>query len=179
MQSALVLHTWGELGEAVLAVTAIIALGVAWFQLQAGNNTARRERVYAYQERVNAVEFRREAVRYRQYWETHSYEQYKDNATTTRLERNELLILPNLMEEIAALYNRKLLDRNVAAETLGIYVDELWTASTHFIAGLRADHGDKAFCEWQEMVENSPQRKLTVDRKLTRRRAWRKLFKGT
>jgi hypothetical protein len=175
MQIALALHDWGEIGELVLAGTAIVALVFAWLELRSSRVAARRERVYAYQEQVNQRAFREESVSYREYWEAHTFEDYKK---LTRLQRNEMLMIPNLMEEIAALYNRKLLDRDVAAETLGIYVERLWTASMSFVHGLRANNGPPLYGEWEEMQRDTPGRKLRVDRKLARRRAWRKLRRG-
>lgn len=176
MQMALALHQWADLAQTVIGASAALAVVVAVVQIRAARSTARRERVYAYQDQFNELEFRRRSVQYREYWETHSYQDYKDGLT--RLERNEMLMIPNLMEEVAALYNRKLLDRDVAAETLGVYVEGLWSSSRHYIMGLRSQHGPKLFCEWDEMQQNTPARKLKVDRRLARRRNWRKLMRG-
>jgi hypothetical protein len=156
MLEALALRDWGDIAQLVIAGTALVALIVGGAQLLVARKTAQRERVWSYQEQVNRLTFRRRSVRYREYWESHTYAQYDSEG---RLEKNEKLMLPNLMEEVGSLYNRRLLDKKVAAQTLGIYVEELWCASTPFIEGLRHTHDKRAFCEWEKMQDDTWQRR--------------------
>ena len=46
-------------------------------------------------------------------------------------------MMANLIEEVAFLYNRNLLDRNVAADILGFYVEPLWNASSSLVNEVR------------------------------------------
>jgi hypothetical protein len=174
METALRLAQWGDIAQFVIAIVGAIALIGAIWQIVLNRANARRVRVYEYADRFNRPGLRRRSSRYRNYVEKHTYSDFK---RLTRTLQNELLILPNLLEEVAALYHRGLLDRDVAAEMLGVYVENLWASSKPFMSEMRAELGANAFCDWEEMQTETPGRKLTADRKRARRRALRKLFR--
>jgi hypothetical protein len=177
MSVGLALGQWGDIAQFVIAITAGLALVVAGVELWRSRTNARRVRAYQYSDRLNQLEMRRMAGEYRKFFEDEKHT-FEDFMALDRVRRNELLMLPNLIEEIAALYHRKLIDRNVAAEVVGVYVEQLWTASKAFIIELRSAYGSSAFDEWERMAQDTAGRKLKVDRKITRRRAIRMLVRG-
>jgi hypothetical protein len=89
-----------------------------------------------------------------------------------------LLILANLFAEIAALYARRLLDRDVAAEVLGIYLERTWEGSHGFIRELREEKDSTLFCDWEDMQRDTPRRRLRANRRIARQRKWRILIRG-
>jgi hypothetical protein len=62
------------------------------------------------------------------------------------------LRLPNLIEEIAYLYNCGVLDRDVAAELVGTYVERLWASCAKLLRELRiSENRPRVFIEWERM----------------------------
>jgi hypothetical protein len=173
---ALTLGGLGNIAQAAIAVTGVLALfGAAW-QVAISRMSAKRARVYEYADRFNRPEIIRASAHFTEYWKDHSYEEYKQQELATQMEWR---MLPNIIEEVAFLYNRKLLDRDVAAELLGIYVERLWAVGQPLIEGLRRERRPEAYSEWEEMQEGTPRRQLKGIRKAERRRARRKLLRGT
>ncbi len=81
------------------------------------------------------------------------------NALTER-EQAEQMRLPNMVEEIACLYSRNVLDRDLAAELLGVYVEKLWKASERLIGELRdAEQRPRIFIEWEAMQKDTWKRR--------------------
>lgn len=174
--SALSLDAWGNISQLVLAITGILALVGAFIQLKSTRSQSRQARVYTYSDRFNQLEIIRLCARYTDFWETNSYAEFR---ALPRPARAEWLVLPNFLEEVGALYNRKLLDRDVAADVLGMYVEDLWTVSLPLVTGERINRNDPAiFSEWEEMQRDTPSRQVATNRRNQRRRARRKLLRG-
>jgi hypothetical protein len=170
----LTLHQWADIAQYAIAIAAYLALLGALTQILLSRADARRTRAYEYSDRFNKPSMRRRAARYREYFEDKPHS-YKDFKKEKRVKRNELMLLPNVIEEVAALYHRKLIDRDVAAETLGPYVENLWEASLPFVSALRAERPG-TFCDWEEMQRDTPGRRLKANEKIARRRLRRKLL---
>ncbi len=82
-------------------------------------------------------------------------------------------MLPNIIEEVAFLYNRRLLDRGVASEILGVDVESLWIVGQPLIKGERGfRERPSIYCEWEEMQEDTPRQRLKETR-IGRRRLTR------
>jgi hypothetical protein len=174
MVAALSLDGWGSIAQLVIAVSGLVALVGAGAQLRLSRANALRSRVYEYADRFNTQEMLQRSTRYKAYWEKHSYTDFKSLDDAQQL---DWLMLPNLIEEIAFLYNRKLLDRDVAAELLGVYVERLWEASQPLIGDIRQAEGRPTiFREWGQMQEDTPGRRRRAIRRDERRRALPNLF---
>jgi hypothetical protein len=168
----------GDVAQAGIAVTGALAfLGAAW-QISISRASAKRARVYEYADRFNQPEIIRASAHFAEYWKDHSYAGYKELELAKQMEWR---MLPNIIEEVAYLYNRRLLDRNVAAELLGIYIERLWTVGKPLTDGLREERRPDIYTEWEEMQEDTPRRQIKGFRKAKRRRArhrfFRRLFK--
>jgi hypothetical protein len=167
LASTLSLDGWGAIAQFVIAVAAVIALLGAFAQLRLARANARRSRVYEYVDRFNETKTLRASAKYRLYWKDHTYEDFNALPLPDQL---VCMMLPNLIEEVAFLYNRNLLDRNVAAELLGVYVERLWEASIPLVDEARADEvRPTLFTEWEEMQRDTPSRKKRSEWRRTRR----------
>jgi hypothetical protein len=174
--STLSLDAWGDIAQFVIAIAGVLALLGAAAQVRLSRVNARRARVYEYADRFNQRQMLRSSAAYMDAWENDFYESFK---ALDRADRLEWMMLPNLIEEVAFLYNRKLLDRNVAAEILGIYVERLWTVSIPLVSELRREKNRPSlFSEWEEMQRDTPARQMKAIRKAERRRARRRLLRG-
>lgn len=174
--NGLSLEQWGNIAQFVIAIAGALAIVGAWLQIRSNRANARRVRVYEYADRLNRPNLVRRMARYSDFLEKHDYAHYK---TLSRVRRAELLILPNLFEEIAALYHRGLLDRDVASEALGFWIELMWDESYGFISEMRAERGPRVYCDWEAMRADTPARKSKADRKITRKHARRRLLRGT
>jgi hypothetical protein len=134
ISATLSLDGWGDIAQFVIAIAALLALLGAVAQVKAVRSTARRARAYEYSDRFNRPETILMSARYTEFWEHNSYE---DFAALPREDRSEWLVLPNLIEEAAAMYNRNLVDRDVTAEVLGPLAEAMWTRSIPLVVGSR------------------------------------------
>ncbi len=177
MIGTLSLKAWADIAQLVVAIAAIFALFGALAQLLVSRAQARRVRVYEYSDRINGEILGRIAA-FQDYWDEHSYAQYRQ---LNRQHRLEGLFVANFIEEIAALYNRGLLDRDVAAEVLGIYVERAWTSAAKLVHGIRTNDSlgnPTAYCEWEAMQKDTPNRQLKAAHKRECKNARRKFFHG-
>ena len=157
MFAALSLGGWADIAQCVLAITAIAALVGAAAQLRISHHHARRERVFAYADTLNQLDLLRATTEHQENWANWTIE---DLEKLTELEQAEQMRLPNLVEEIGYLYNRRVLDRKVAAELLGVYVEALWIASERLVKEIRlSEKRPRVFIDWEEMQADTWKRR--------------------
>ncbi|HEV3319988.1 MAG TPA: hypothetical protein VG053_09755 [Solirubrobacteraceae bacterium] len=173
--STLSLNGWGDIAQFVIAIGGVLALVGAFAQLRLSRANARRGRVYEYADRFNDPKLLRAAAGYKEFWKSHTFTHFDSLDLADQL---ECLMLPNLIEEVAVLYNRNLLDRNLAAQLLGPYVEVLWQASTPLVSEVRQkENRPTIYAEWEEMRDDTPDRRTKVNRQTEKRRARRKFFR--
>lgn len=176
MAAGLTLDGWGDIAQFVIAIGGVGALIGVYLQLRLGHATSRRARVYEYADRFTEPKMLRASAEYVEYWESHSFADFDAMDLADQLER---LMMANLIEEVAFLYNRNLLDRNVAADILGFYVERLWNASSPLISEVRSKENRATFYrEWEEMQADTPGRSERNLRERRRRLAWRKYLRS-
>lgn len=157
MLAVLSLNGWADLAQYVLAISAVVALVGAAAQLRISHHQARRERVYAYADALNQLDLLLATEKHRENWAKWSVDDFKQLTTH---EEAEQLRLPNLVEEIAYLYNQKVLDRRVAAELLGVYVEKLWVASKDLVEELRvSENRPRLYVDWEAMQNDTWRRR--------------------
>jgi hypothetical protein len=145
------------IAQTVLAATALAALGAAIWQVVVTRSTTRRERVLKYSVPLTGRGTATELHELGSYFRDQGHSEYE---RLPKSEQLEMMRLPNLIEEIAALYNRKALDRDFAALLLGQYVEPLWDDGATFIQDMRiADESPRLFVEWQEMQTDTRKRR--------------------
>jgi hypothetical protein len=154
---------------------ALLALGVAGRQLRHSRANERRGRAYDYADCFNRREILRATAEYKLYWQEHTFAQFREEDPVRRVELN---MVPNLMEEVASLYNRKLIDRLVAAQLIGVYAERLWEVSAPHVADRRTHNNDPhLYAEWEEMQRDTPTRQAKANRRADRRRAVKRLLR--
>lgn len=143
------LHGAGDIAQIVLAGTALVALAGAYAQVRVSHNAARRGRVYEFADMLGRREWVDETVRCREELPGFTGATFMALPLADQL---KWLQLPNLIEEIAYLYNCGVLDRDVAAELVGVYVERLWQACGRLLTELRVAEGrPRIFIEWEWM----------------------------
>jgi hypothetical protein len=165
MDVALSLQQWGNIAQLAVAVVALIAFAGAVWQILSSNANAKRVRTYEYADHIGQQEMRHLAAAYRRYFEDEKHT-YDDFLTLNRARRNDLLALPNLIEQAAGLYHRKLLNRDVAAELLGAYCEALWSAGESFLKSVQDKQGENRFWAWEAMISDARLRQARGEAKL-------------
>jgi hypothetical protein len=169
--AALSIDAWGDIAQLAIAVTGVLAIFGAAVQIKVARSNARRARAYEYADRFNRPEMISLTARYTDYWKSHSFTDFE---ALSRQSKSKLLVLPNVIEEAAAAYERKLIDRDVAAQMLGVLVEVMWKCSHALVAGARADrHDDWIYAEWEAMQKDTFKRRMRARKKTRRRRALR------
>jgi hypothetical protein len=172
MIAVLSLDGWGDIAQFVIAVGGVGALIGVYLQLRLGHASGRRARVYEYADRFTDSKMLQASGEYVEYWEGHTFSDFAALSTVAQLDR---LMMPNLIEEVAFLYNRNLLDRNVAADLLGFYVERLWDVSSPLVSEVRrAENRATFYSEWEEMQEDTRVRSAANAQRMERRRTRRK-----
>jgi hypothetical protein len=175
MTSAVSLDGWADIAQFVVAIGGVPAIVGVFAQLRLSRASTRRGRVYEYTDRINTPKMLRASARYREYWRHNGFAEF---SSLDLAEQLECLMLPNLIEEVAALYNRNLLDRDLAAQLLGVYVEVMWKASVPLVSEVRGkENRSTIYSEWEEMQNDTPGRTAKANRKTERRRARRELFR--
>jgi hypothetical protein len=126
-------------------------------------------------DRWSSKDIRKLLADFRAFWKGNDWAAFE---ALTAHKRADLLVLPNLIEEVASLYNRKRIDRDVVALALGVAIEVLWEQSQVFVKGGRADRGEWTYNEWQEMQTDTRIRRERAHRKIRRRRTWKNLTRG-
>jgi hypothetical protein len=143
----------GDLAQLILAASAIAALGGAWAQIHTSQATARRARVYDYADLLNGLDLLQATAKHQEQWPKWTATDFK---ALSDVEQLEWMRLPNIAEEIAVLYNSDMLDRDVAAKLLGVYVERLWKASERLVKELReAEQRPRIFIDWEQMQNDT------------------------
>ena len=176
MVAVLSLNGWGDIAQFVIAVGGVGALIGVYLQLRLGHATSRRARVYDYADCFNKREMLRASAEYVEYWKSHTFAEFDAMSLADQLEH---LMMANLIEEVAVLYNRNLLDRNLAAQLLGVYVEVLWQASIPLVSEVRQqENRSTIYSEWEEMQADTPGRSDRNLRERHRRVARRKYLRS-
>jgi hypothetical protein len=150
------LSGWAAIAQFVLALSGVAALIGAYAQVRIGRAAALRGRVYDYADALNQLDMLRASAMY----EERLPRTVADLKSLTEVAQAELMHLPNIIEEIAYLYNHGALDRNVAAELLGVYVERLWQTSESLVKEMRVDEQrPRVFIEWERMQADSWKRR--------------------
>lgn len=161
--------------QAILAGVAVLALLGAAIQIRVTRGIAKRQLAYEYLKRFNSLQTLDLREELRIFWKDGTWKKFKELGPS---ERGRLLVIPNLIEELGALYNRRRLDRDVTALGLGLYIEVVWSECQGLILGCRGEKGEWIYSEWDEMRADTQARRERAHRKILKRRAWKNLFSG-
>jgi hypothetical protein len=179
MVAILTMAGWADIAQYAFALTGAIALGFAWIEVRTNRASARRSRVYEYADAFNQMELLEAAAEHKERWSVWTV---ADLHGMTEVEQAKWMRLPNIIEEVAYLYNNDALDQDVAAELLGVYVERLWVATERLANELRkAEKRPKVFVDWERMQADTWKRRgapapLGVGPSIEPRSAWKSTF---
>jgi len=148
---------WADVAQYAFAITGMAALGFAYVEIRGARAAARRQRVYDYADTFNQLDMLRASARHRDQWPKWTHEEFDAVPIEARA---EWMRLPNLIEEVAYLYNQKALDLDVASELLGVYIEKLWESSEGLVRELRASlENPRIFVDWERMQNDTWRRR--------------------
>ena len=170
------LQGWADIAQLVLAGAAVLALVGAYVQIRVMRGVHKRQLSYEYVRMVRSNDVLKLTKNYRTFWKT---KKWADYSALTGPEQADLLVFPNLIEELAGQYNRKRIDREVIALSIGPLIEEGWAGTQEFIKGAQVTRSRWAYCEWQEMQLDTVARRRRAHTRIQRRRSRKNLFFGT
>ncbi len=154
--SYLKLADWASISEILLAAIALLALGGAALQIFAERSTTRETLTYNYTERFATPAllayhqmtedlFRLEGASGDQRYEVFQGWKYEDQLAA--------LLVPNLFEELAGMYNQGLLHKKITKEFFGLTALDVWNRGSWFIDRSRQSTPEY-YEQWELMLIN-------------------------
>ena len=163
------LQVVANLAQLAIAAALWLALVVGLIQVYVTRMIAKRQVAYTYFDRFTSEEIRTGISDARDFWEANDWAAFQG---LSRSGRSELLVVPNLIEEVAHAYNRKQLDRGMAALVLGGLIERLWDDWQELVNRGRQWRGESVYYEWSRMQADTRTRRDREERKLQRRESW-------
>jgi hypothetical protein len=154
----------------VAQIVIAVALWLALLGVYVSRLIARRQLTYSYFDRFESKEVRRRIADSTDFWKTHDWAAFQQLDTWRR---SEMVAVANLIEEVASQYNRKLLDRNIAALVLGGLIEALWEDWQVIVNGGQESRGEWVFREWERMQADTRKRRDRAHQKMRRQASWR------
>ncbi|MGA8364647.1 MAG: hypothetical protein WB709_09015 [Solirubrobacteraceae bacterium] len=153
--------TLGSWSEFATAIFAGVALFGAWFQLRQTRNAGLETRTHEYMQRYSSPEL----IPYQTV--AHpligaALDPSDPEARTARIEKwkgmsfekkQEVMIVMNFWEELASMYNRKLVDRTIIHEYFAGVIYDFWEQSEWLRTFIKSQYADGAgvYNEFEEM----------------------------
>jgi hypothetical protein len=153
---ALDLAGWEAVAQLVLAVTAFVALIGAFVQILTSRSATRQTLTYNFTERFSRPELipylrlTNELFTERTLNENDRYDWYQGWSYENKL---AALVVPNLIEELAGMYNQGLLHKGIAKDYFGETARELWSEGWWFIKRFR-DTDQNFYAQWLLMLKD-------------------------
>ncbi|HKF84060.1 MAG TPA: hypothetical protein VKB23_13990 [Solirubrobacterales bacterium] len=149
------LADWAAIAQIALAVLALGALVGAMVQIRAARSTSQVAITYNYTERFSEVTRKHLADAYGLLLlgGEAPEDRFLAFLDWDPLKQLDALVVPNLIEEIAGMYNHGLLHRAIAEDFFGVLAAEMWQTGSWFITRYR-DHADDRdfYCQWEKML---------------------------
>ncbi len=149
------LTDWAAIAQIVLAVTALLALVGAAIQIKVARSASREALTYNYTQRFATPEllpfhertdklFRLDGVSAKKSYKRFQRWDYEDKLAA--------LLVPNLFEELAGMYNQGLLHKGITKDFFGATALDVWKRGYWFI-DLSRKSNPKYYEQWQLMLE--------------------------
>lgn len=149
------LAAWASIAQVALAVLALGALVGAIVQIRAARAASQVAITYNYTERFSEVTRKHLADAYQLLLLGGEAPEDRFLAFLAWDSPKQLdaLVVPNLIEEIAGMYNQGLLHRPIAEDFFGILAADMWQIGSWFITRYR-DHADDQnfYRQWEKML---------------------------
>ena len=149
------LSQWAAISQIALALIAFGALIGAIAQIRAARSGSRVAITYNYTERFSAITSQHLTAAYNLF---DLGSETADEKFTAFLQWDppkqlDALMIPNLIEEIAGMYNHKLLHKEITADFFGVLAQDMWELGAWFIERYRTHANDLNFySQWELML---------------------------
>jgi hypothetical protein len=152
------LGSWSEFATAVFAGVALFG---AWFQLRQTRNTTLETRTHEYMQRYSSPQL----IPYQTVAHPLIGAELEPGDRQARIEtwkgmpfeeKQEVLIVMNFWEELASMYNRKLVDRTVIHEYFTEAIYDFWEKSEWLRTFIKSQHeeGARVYNEFEDMCRD-------------------------
>jgi hypothetical protein len=176
MPPAAALGPWSEFATAVFAGVALFG---AWYQLRQTRNTALETRTHEYMQRYGSPEL----VPYQTLAHPLIGAELKPGDREARIamwermsfkKKQEVLIVMNFWEELASMYNRKLVDRTVIHEYFADVIYDFWEKSEWLRTYIQSklEEGARVYNEFEDMCRDLAERDRRRRGYAMRRSCW-------
>jgi hypothetical protein len=149
------LASWADIAQILLAITALGALFGAIAQIHAAKTASRVAITYNYTERFSETTRQHLTEAYDLFvlgGET-AEDRFKDFLSWDPPRQLDALLVPNLIEEIAGVYNHNLLHKPIAKDFFGMLSSDMWQLGFWFIDLYRRHTEDANFYrQWELML---------------------------
>jgi hypothetical protein len=149
------LVAWAAIAQIVLALSALGALIGAIVQIHAAKTASRVAITYNYTERFSETTRTHLTAAYDLFvlgGET-AEERFTDFLEWDPPQQLDALVVSNLIEEIAGMYNNNLLHKPIAGDFFGVLAAEMWQLGSWFIGLYRSRADDTNFYrQWELML---------------------------
>ncbi len=150
------LADWSAIAQIVLAATALSALVVGVAQIIVTRSSSRQELTYNYTHRFSSPELLQYHEKTGELFkpvDTAAGKRYREFLAMGRADKLAALVVPNLFEELAGMYNQGLLDKAITKEYFGDAAREVWESGSWLIERWRKTD-PTYFKQWQLMLED-------------------------
>jgi hypothetical protein len=142
------------ISQIVLALIAALALIGAAAQALVTRSATRQTLTYNYTHRFadpTLIPFRQKTTDLFSVKGTTEDERWQAFRESSLTEQVEALVLPNLVEELAGMYNHKLLNRKIAKDFFGFTAHQLWSEGWWFTQRSREYYAEY-YTQWEKML---------------------------
>lgn len=150
------LADWAAIAQIALALLALGALVGAIVQIYAARVASRVAITYNYTERFSEVTRKHLMDAYGLFLlgsDTAEEQRFKEFLDWEAPKQLDALVVPNLIEEIAGVYNHNLLHKSIAEDFFGVLAADMWQLGSWFISRYREHAGDTNFYkQWEVML---------------------------
>jgi hypothetical protein len=150
------LANWADVAQIVLAVIAALALAGAVVQTLLSRAATRQTLTYNYTERfANPAMwvYIRSTQELFALGDKTADEKWREFNSWPRERRLEALALPNLLEEMAGMYNRRILHKQTTKDFFGYTALRLWTNGEWLIKRIREQSNPNYYIQWEQMLK--------------------------
>jgi hypothetical protein len=130
------LANWASIAQIALALTALLALVVAAIQIVTARSVGRQTLTYNYTHRFSSPELLRYHEKTGELFapsEDRAEERYRKFLALGRADQLAALVIPNLLEELAGMYNHGLLDKRIAKDFFGETARDIWVGGSWLV----------------------------------------------
>jgi len=150
------LSGWSAISTFVLAITTALALVGVAVQIRLARATTKQTLTYNYTERFAKPEllpFHQKTRSLFNLGGATADERFETFANWSTEDQLGALLVPNLFEELAGMYNQGLLHRRITKEYFGRTAHAFWDEGEWFILALRASY-PRYYEQWERMLRD-------------------------